>query len=447
MNETAIKNRVTANFPNTIADLKELVAIQSVSSLPSHEPQMDQSANWIAARARALGLDTQIIQLQTAENGTGRPAILATRPAAPGKRTVLLYAHHDVQPTGDIALWDTEPFVAEVKGDRIYGRGAADDKAGVLLHLAAIAAAEPGAGIVLFIEGEEEVGSPTFVDFLHKYQDQLAADLIVVADSNNWEVGTPSLTTSLRGVATLEVELRVLDHALHSGMYGGPVLDSVTLAARLIATLHDESGDVAVAGLAGSDQTDVDYAETQLRTDAGVLPGVELAGTGSLTSRIWTKPAISVIAMDATSIEQAANTISAHTKFVLSLRVSPEQDTASAAAALRDHLLANAPFGAEVTVDIVETGPGFTAGQDTELTKLGRAALAAAWGKEPVDIGVGGSIPFISDLAEVFPESTILVTGVEDPDTRAHSANESLHLGDWQNAIVAEALLLSELAK
>lgn len=447
MNETAIKNRVTANFPNTIADLKELVAIQSVSSLPSHEPQMDQSANWIAARARALGLDTQIIQLQTAENGTGRPAILATRPAAPGKRTVLLYAHHDVQPTGDIALWDTEPFVAEVKGDRIYGRGAADDKAGVLLHLAAIAAAEPGAGIVLFIEGEEEVGSPTFVDFLHKYQDQLAADLIVVADSNNWEVGTPSLTTSLRGVATLEVELRVLDHALHSGMYGGSVLDSVTLAARLIATLHDESGDVAVAGLAGSDQTDVDYAETQLRTDAGVLPGVELAGTGSLTSRIWTKPAISVIAMDATSIEQAANTISAHTKFVLSLRVSPEQDTASAAAALRDHLLANAPFGAEVTVDIVETGPGFTAGQDTELTKLGRAALAAAWGKEPVDIGVGGSIPFISDLAEVFPESTILVTGVEDPDTRAHSANESLHLGDWQNAIVAEALLLSELAK
>ncbi|MDO5025633.1 MAG: M20/M25/M40 family metallo-hydrolase [Trueperella sp.] len=446
MDEIAIKTRVAENFPQAIADLKELVAIESISSLPSHELQMQQSANWIAARTRELGLDTQIIQLQTSENGTGRPAILATRPAQPGKRTVLLYAHHDVQPTGELALWDTAPFEAQVVGDRIYGRGTADDKAGVILHLAAIAAAEPGAGIVLFIEGEEEVGSPTFVDFLHTYQEELAADLIVVADSNNWEVGSPSLTTSLRGVATLEVELRVLDHALHSGMYGGPILDSVTLAARLIATLHDDAGDVAVAGLAGSDNTDVDYAEAQLRADAGVLPGVELAGTGSLTSRLWTKPAISVIAMDTTTVAQASNTISPTTKFVLSLRVSPAQDTKVAAEALRAHLLANAPFGAEVTVNIVETGPGFTAGADTELTNLGRAALAAAWGKEPVDIGVGGSIPFISDLAEVFPAASILVTGVEDPDTRAHSANESLHLGDWQNAIVAEALLLSELA-
>lgn len=443
-----IAARVDAGLGTFKQKLVDLVRIPSVSSSAFDQSALDRSAEWIATELSGLGFATEIIKLETSTGYVGRPAILAERAPAAGKLTVLLYAHHDVQPPGESAGWDQEdPFTCVERDGRLYGRGAADDKAGVMAHIAAISCADPGVGIRIFIEGEEEIGSPSFTEFLETYRDRLEADAIVVADSNNWKVGTPSLTTSLRGVASLDVELSVLDHAVHSGMWGGVVLDAVTLTARLIATLHDESGDVAVAGLDGSDHTQVDYPEADLRADAGILGGVELAGTGSLSSRLWTKPAINVIGMDVTPTAVASNTLIPRTKTTLSVRVAPSQDPLGAAEAVKAHLEANVPFGAHITVTINEAGPGFEAPQEGTIRDTMLDALQEAFGTEPVDIGVGGSIPFISDLSKVFPDAEILVTGIEDPDTRAHSENESLHLGDWRNAIVAEAILLSKLGR
>lgn len=447
MDKHMISSRVDDAMPAILDELKEFVAIESISASSFDQNTLKESAAWIASRVEKLGLDTEVIQIETEDGLVGRPAILASRPAEPGKPTVLLYAHHDVQPVGELSEWDSEPFVAVERDGRLYGRGTADDKAGVLVHLAAIEAAEPGVGIRLFIEGEEEVGSPTFVAFLEKYRERLEADVIVVADSSNWKVGVPALTTSLRGVVQLEVSIKVLDHALHSGFFGGPVLDAVVVASRLVSTLHDDAGNVAVAGLLQEDSTQVDYPEDDFRRDAGVLDGVQLAGSGSFTSRLWTKPAISVIGMDVTPVAISSNTIIPSVDLAISMRVAPGQDSREAAELLAQHLRDHVPFGAQIEVTIAEAGSAFSAGEDTEATEMARWALKEAWGVDPVDIGQGGSIPFIADLAKAFPQAQILVTGIEDPDTRAHSANESLHIEDFRNAIVAQALLMSRLAE
>lgn len=443
-----LTRRVDAALARTRDELESLVRIPSVSAFPQAAERMRESAEAVAELARTRGLDAEVVELETAAGLRGRPAVLAHRRAAPGQPTVLLYAHHDVQPAGSPDGWLSEPFEPVERDGRLYGRGTADDKAGIMVHLGALAAlgGESGLGVTLFVEGEEEVGSPTFKDFLAAYADRLAADVIVVADSNNWKVGVPSLTTSLRGVVTAEFTVRTLDHALHSGMYGGPVLDAVTCAARLVATLHDADGAVAVRGLASYDDATAEYAEEDLRADTGLLDGVRLTGRGSIASRLWTQPSLTVIGMDVTSTAEASNTLIPACTVWLSLRVAPGQDPGEAAQALVRHLEENAPFGARVEASVEETGPAFKAAGDSPAASAGRWALARAWGRPPVDIGVGGSIPFIADLHDAFPEADILVTGVEDPDTRAHSQNESLHLGDWRNAILAEALLLSRLA-
>ncbi len=302
-------------------------------------------------------------------------------------------------------------------------------------------------GVTVFVEGEEEVGSPVFADFLRTYRDRLAADVIVVADSVNWSVGVPALTVGLRGLVDCEVEVAVLEHAVHSGQFGGPVLDAPTLLARLIATLHDEDGSVAVQGLTTAPDPTVDYDEAALRADASVLPGVRLAGTGPLAARLWSRPAISVIGMDVRSVADSSNTIAASARAKLSMRIAPGQDPAEAAAALRAHLESHAPFGAHVTVTDGERGQAFAALEDTPAMRMAREAFAQAWGTAPVDIGVGGSIPFVAELAEVFPAAAILVTAVADPDSRAHGANESVHLGDLEKAVLAEALVLVGAAR
>ena len=445
-----IVRRVDGNLPTTRSELESLVRIPSVSAYPENADRMRASAERVAELARLRGLEAEVIELATSNGLVGRPAILAHRQAAPGKPTVLLYAHHDVQPEGTLEGWDQEdPFEPVERDGRLFGRGSADDKAGIMVHLGALAALgdDAGIGVTLFVEGEEEVGSPTFHHFLETYRDRLKSDVIVVADSNNWKVGVPSLTTSLRGVAQVTVTLRMLDHALHSGMYGGPILDAATAMCRLIATCHDEEGAVAVTGLVSYDDAQAHYTEDALRADTGVLDGVRLTGRGSLASRLWTQPSLTLIGMDVTSCAKASNTLIPACKARLSLRVAPGQDPKEAADALADHLRRHAPFGAHLEIELEESGPSFKAGEDTAATLAARWALGQAWQTEPVDIGVGGSIPFIADLQEVFPKAEILVTGVEDPDTRAHSHNEYLHLGDWRNAIVAEALLLDRLAE
>lgn len=442
-----LRERTETLFPALRSDLEALVRIPSVSNGEFDQAHVDSSAAAVAALLEEAGLPAQVLTVTAPDGAVSRPAVVARRPAPPGAPTVLLYAHHDVQPPGDDADWVTPPFEPTERDGRLYGRGAADDKAGVVAHLGALRVLgdELGVGVTVFVEGEEEIGSPTFTAFLHAHRDELAADVIVVADSSNWAIGTPGLTTSLRGLVDCEVEVAVLDHAIHSGMYGGPVLDAPTLLARLVATLHDENGDVAVAGLGAAPDPAVEYDEATFRADAGVLEGVRLAGTGPITARLWTRPAIGVIGFDAPRVASASNTITPRATAKLSLRIPPGQDPAAAMAALRAHLLAHAPFGARVTVREGEAGQPFQAPEDSDGMRAARWAFAQAWGSDPVDIGIGGSIPFIAELLELYPDASILVTGVEDPDGRAHGANESVHLGELQRVVLAEALLLERL--
>ncbi|HEV6954045.1 MAG TPA: dipeptidase [Promicromonospora sp.] len=446
----ALRARVAELFPALQADLEALVRIPSVSAAAFDQAHVAASAEATARLLRDAGLpDVQILSAPRPDGTPGAPAVVARRPAPEGAPTVLLYAHHDVQPPGDPATWDTDPFEPTQVGERLYGRGAADDKAGIAAHLGALRAlgADLQVGVTVFLEGEEESGSPSFRAFLETYRDLLAADVIVVADSTNWKVGVPALTTSLRGLVDGDVELRVLDHAVHSGMFGGAVLDAVTLMSRLVATFHDEAGDVAIEGLVTAPEPEVDYAEAEFRADSSLLDGAQVVGTGTLSGRLWSKPALSVIGMDVTSVAEASNTIAPSCTAKISLRLAPGQDPAAADAAIAAHVARHAPFGAQVTWRSGEAGKPFLAPGDTAAMRAARAAFTEAWGTAPVDVGVGGSIPFIADLLEVFPSAAILVTGVEDPDSRAHGANESVHLGELQKVVLAEALLLTKVAQ
>jgi acetylornithine deacetylase/succinyl-diaminopimelate desuccinylase-like protein len=433
-------------MPAVRVDLERLVRIRSVSADPSASQSMRASADEVAAQLRAAHLqDVQVLEV-----AGGHPAVLGHRAAAPGRPTVLLYAHHDVQPPGDERDWDTDPFEPTERDGRLYARGAADDKAGVALHCAALRALgtlgdDLGVGVTVLVEGEEEVGSPTLPEFLAQYRDRLAADVIVLADSTNWRVGVPALTTSLRGGVNVVVEVQTLRHAVHNGVYGGAVPDALTALARLLTTLHDENGDVAIVGLSRKPVDPLDLTEERLVADAGLLDGVRLVGTGSLTSRLWTHPALSVIGLDAPPVDTAAMTLVPRARAKLTLRVGPGDDAVAARNSLVAHLKSHAPWGAQVTVTTGTPIQPFAAATSGSAYTAARSVFAEAWGTAPVEIGVGGSIGFVGMFAKEFPHAQILITGVEDPDTRAHGANESLHLADFERACLAEALLLRAL--
>ncbi|OBA51105.1 dipeptidase [Kocuria sp. ICS0012] len=449
----ALRASVDGSRDILLEELGSLVAIPGIAWDSFDAADLERSAEAVAGLLRDLPFDSVEILREPRGDAPGHPAVVARKAAAPGYPTILLYAHYDVQPPGKRELWNTEPFEAVEKDGRLWGRGAADDKAGVMVHVGALRAfferigEHPGLGVTVFIEGEEEAGSPGFEDFLAAHRDKLAADVIVIADSANWEVGVPALTTSLRGVVGGIVEVSVLDHSVHSGMFGGPVLDAPTLLSRLIATLHDDDGAVAVAGLLSEDDTDVDYDEDRFREDAGVLDSVQLAGRGSISSRLWTQPALSVTGIDVTDVATASNTIAATARAKLSLRIAPGQDEREAGEALRKHVEDNAPFGAHVSFALEETGPAFRADTGAVSSQIALWAFEQAWGRPAVTAGMGGSIPFTATLTRAYPEAQILITGIEDPDTRAHSANESLHIGDFLHAVTAEALVLAALAQ
>lgn len=448
----ALRSSISRSLADTVAELVDLVAIPGIAWDAFDADQLEHSAEAVAALIRSTGVDdVQILRVPKADGTPGGPAVVAHKKAAPGQPTVVLYAHHDVQPPGDAGHWDSSPFVAEERNGRLYGRGAADDKAGIMAHIGAFRALNEvlgddlGVGVTFFIEGEEEAGSPTFADFLRQYHELLAGDVIVVADSANWQVGVPALTTSLRGLVDGTVEVRVSSHAVHSGMFGGPLLDAPTLLARLIATFHDEQGAVAIDGLHRTEAASLDYPEELFRADAGVLDGVELAGRESLVSRLWAQPALSVIGMDITSVDMSSNTLIPMARAKLSLRIAPGQDPAAALAALEAHVLAHAPFGAQVSFTPGEAGQPFATDTQAPAAQAALWAMGESWGVPAVETGMGGSIPFIADLKVSFPDAHILVTGVEDPDSRAHSANESLHLGEFERAILSQALMLAAI--
>src|SRR5499427_7639315 len=431
-------------LPSIRADLDRLVRIPSVSAVPVAATHLRVSAREVAALLRAAGLpDVEVVAV-----AGGQPVVLGHRPAPPGAPTVLLYAHHDVQPPGDAAAWDSDPFELAERDGRLYGRGAADDKAGIAVHLAALRAHgnRLPVGVTVLVEGEEEIGSPALAEFLTAYSGRLRADVLVLADSINWAAGVPALTTSLRGGANVTVEVRTLRHGVHSGAYGGPVPDALTALCRLLATLHDKRGDVAVAGLARGHTEPLDLAEERLRADAGLLEGVHLIGTGSLTERLWARPAIAVIGVDAPAVGAASNTLIPAARAKVSLRVAPGDDAARAREALVTHLKTAAPWGVHVIAEPGGAVAPYSARAGGRAYRAAHAALASAWGRPAVDIGVGGSIAFVTAYGGAFPDAEILITGVEDPGTRAHGANESLHLAMFERACLAETLLLGNLA-
>lgn len=416
--------------------------IASVWSDPNRRDDVHRSAQKVADLLRAAGFAQ--IDIVSAD---GAPAVIAHHPAPPGAPTVLLYAHHDVQPEGDPAQWDSPPFEPTERDGRLYGRGTADDKAGIATHLAAFRAhdGKPPVGVTVFIEGEEECGSPSLSRLLAAHHHKLSADVIVIADSDNWTTDVPALTVSLRGLVDCTVEVATLDHGLHSGLWGGVVPDALTVLVRLLASLHDDDGNVAVAGLHEGTAAPVDRGSQWVRAESGLLDGVEEIGTGTVAQRLWAKPAVTVIGIDTTPIDKASNTLIPRARAKVSLRVAPGGDAPAHLHALRDHLEQHAPWGAHVTVTPGDVGQPYAIDATGEVYDAARAAFRQGWGAEPIDMGMGGSIPFIAEFAAAFPEATILVTGVEDPGTQAHSVNESLHLGVLERAAITEALLLEKL--
>ena len=430
-------------LPSAIADLHRLISIPSISSMPEHDADVAACADAVSGLFRDLGASE--VKLL---DGGGKPAVWANFPGPEGSPTVLLYAHYDVQPTGDTDAWTSPAFEPTERDGRLYARGSADDKGGVALHVAALRVfdGKPPVGVKVFIEGEEEVGSPSMPTLLDRYRDELAADVYVVADSVNWEVGKPSLTTSLRGVADCQVTVSTLAEGLHSGQFGGVVPDALTALCRLLATLHDDAGNVAIEGLVTGTAPDLDYPEDRLLEETGLLEGVSQIGDGSVVERMWFKPAASVLAIDATPVAKASNTLIPSARAKVSVRLVPGQDPAAAAKALEEHLRRNAPWGAHVDVVAGQCGAPGRITLEGERVEAAKTAFREAFGVDAVEIGCGGSIPIVAEFADRNPDALVLVTAVTDPNSRMHGIDESLDLGDFAKAALAETLLLNNLA-
>jgi cysteinylglycine-S-conjugate dipeptidase len=460
-----VAEALVRQMPRTRAWLEELVRIPSISSSPDHVDACRRSAERTAELLGEAGLgDVRLLELPPGPDGAVvHPYVTGSWLGAGDEApTVLLYAHHDVQPVATAANWATEPFDPTEREGRLYGRGAADDKAGILAHVAALRAWREARGgtpvnVKVIVEGEEEIGSPNLARFLETHADELHADVIVLTDLTNWQVGWPGLTYALRGMADVVVTVRTLAQPVHSGMWGGPVPDALTATVRLLATLHDDRGVVAVPGFADDvrpladderarlDALDLD--ETMLRRDVRLLDGVRMTGDPdrSLVERLWMQPTITPTGMDLPAVAEASNTLLSEVRAKLSVRLAPGQDPERALAALADHLEAAAPFGAEVEVTLGERNAAWVMEPHGPAWDAAAAAMTAAYGRAPAAMGCGGSIPFVQPFADRFGAPCLLV-GVEDPGSNAHGEDESLHLEDFTKACLTEAFLLAELA-
>jgi acetylornithine deacetylase/succinyl-diaminopimelate desuccinylase-like protein len=438
-----LRHKVSGVMPGIRADLERLVRIPSVSFEgfdPGHVRESAEATRQILATS---GMSTRILEVDGAH-----PAVLGYIPGPEGAPTVLLYAHHDVQPQGPEDLWTSPPFEPVERNGRLYGRGSADDKSGIAVHAAAIRAwdGRPPVGVTVFVEGEEESSSEHLPQFLSRYHDLLKADAVILADSGNWRVGEPALTISLRGIVACFVEVRVLDHAVHSGEYGGPIPDALTVLCRTLAALHDDAGNPAVPGLASGPADPLDLTEAEVRSWAGVRPGVKLIGDGSLTERMWTKAAISVLGIDAPKVFEASNQLVPWARAKVSMRIPPGQDPDAAMSALVKHIESSVPWGADVKITPEGHGAPYRLSAEGPAYDAMRKALTEAFGRAPVDMGAGGSIPFLAAFAEQFPDATLFLTGAMDPMSNAHSEDESLDLADLEKTALSEALFLRYLA-
>ena len=417
---------------NTIEILSELVAIESISSDQGHQEDVMKSAQYVEKLFLELGLETKI-----ATSGNSRPAVLAQTAIDPQKKTVLLYAHHDVQPVGDIDKWKTEPFTPQIIDGRLYGRGSGDNKAGVVTHYEVVKALKDNlpVNIKVFIEGEEEIGSPCMAEFLDEYQDDLEADVIIIADSGNIKIGTPTVTTSLRGLVDGVIVVEQPMRAVHSGLVGGVVPDAFMVLSKIIASFHNEKGELQIEGLTPSDMEVLELEEKDIKEIFG-SNDINLFELDSISKRLWLEPALSILAIDAPSTDEAVNLLIPNAKAKVSLRLPPTENPEHAMKMLEEHIMKNIPWGAKVSFEPEAMGSGIVADPNKEFTKILVKNFEEVWDNNAAYMGVGGSIPFANDFVEKFPNAELVLVGAGDEEMgNAHAPNESVQIEDIENLI------------
>lgn len=446
MGPDELRAAVAEGLPRTVEELSRLVGIPSIA-FPGYDPApVRASAEATAQVLQAAGFGgVRLIELP---DGVDHPAVFGEVAGPSGAPTVLLYAHHDVQPEGPPEEWTSPPFEPEQRDGRLYGRGTSDDKCGIAIHAAALRAwgGRPPVTLKVIVEAEEEATTAHLPFLIEGHRDLLRADVVGVADGGNWRTGVPALDTSMRGVVDCRVTVRVLDLAVHSGSHGGPIPDALISLARILASLHDDEGNVAVRGLTSLAWDGVGVAEEELRHEVSLRPGVRLLGSGPIAERLWSRPSVSVLGIDAPRVREASNQIVPVATAKVSLRIAPGEDPPKARDLLARHLVEHAPWGVEVRVDEGEAGAGIRVPRDGPGFAAMRRAMECAYGRPPVERGSGGSIPLVPVLAKAFPRAEILIYGASDEKSQYHSVDESVDLGDLERAVLAEALLFSELA-
>lgn len=441
-----LRDKVRTLLPGLTDDLVELMGVPSVSvrGYPesTHEP-LRRAHDLVTRLLREAGCRTESLELPATA-----PVVFGEIPAPPGAPTVLLYSHYDVVPAGDESLWDTTPFEPTVLNGSVVGRGAADTKSNIMAIVGALRAwgGRPPVGVKVVVEGMEEVGGGAFTTYPPQDPQRFAADVMLIADLGNVRPGTPTLTVALRGMANVVVQARTLASGKHSGQYGGAAPDALVALLHGLATLHDARGDVAVDGLRREEWTGGGPDEAEFRELAEVVDGVPLLGSGSLGSRVWSGPAITVIGIDVPSVDDALNAVSPYARAKLNVRVHPEQDPREAQDAVVRHLRAARPFGIELEVEAQETGQGYAADLTGPSFEAARAAWSEAWDAPAVVAGAGGSIPLVASLHEAVPGAAILLGGTTDGYSNIHGPNERVLLDELERTTVAIADLFGRLA-
>jgi cysteinylglycine-S-conjugate dipeptidase len=448
MSDQQLRERIAADMPRAVAELERLVRIPSMG-YPDYDPANVRAS---AEATKEILEDAGVETARLLELDGGHPAVFGELAGPEGAPTVLLYAHHDVQPEGPVDQWDTPPFEPIVKDGRMYGRGAADDKSGIVVHAAAIRAllvdGDLSVTIKIVVEGEEECSTEHLPQLVRGNADLLRADVAVIADGGNYRTGVPTLNSSIRGVTDIVVQIRVLPRAQHSGAYGGPIPDAIVALSRMIASLHDDRGDVAIEGLKRFLWEGTQIPEDEFRDESGVIGSVEMMGSGTLADRLFASPAVAVLGVDAPAIAGSSNQIVPVARARVSLRLAPGDDPSAARQALVEHLRNHAPWGVEVTFEGssgFEAGHGYMVDTSSPTSRAAMEALAQAYGREAIEVGSGGSIPLVPMLTETFPGIEVLIWGAMDERSFIHSVNESVDLSEVERIALAEALFIRSL--
>ena len=405
--------------------LSDLVRIQSISSDKNHRDHVDESAQFVQNIFADLGLNTQTIKVPG-----GMPAVVAHTEIDPAKKTVLLYAHHDVQPVGDETLWNTDPFEPQVIDGRLFGRGSGDNKSGVVVHYNVVKQLldDLPVNLKIFIEGEEEIGSPTMTEFINQNRDALESDVIIIADSGNVRIGTPTITTTLRGLVDAIIEVDQPMRPIHSGVGGGVVPDAFLVLSKIISSFHNEKGELLIEGLTTTEMQVTELEESFLKKMLG-SEDIKLFDTESISKRLWLEPALDVLAIDAPSVSEAVNLVIPKAKAKISLRLPPTEDPDHAMKMLEEHVMKNVPWNASVKFIPNSKGSGVVADPDKPFTTELVKNFNEIWKEDTAFIGVGGSIPFANDFVREFPNAELVLVGAADEELgNAHAPNESVQI-------------------